>query len=108
MRRCNQAGHFAATLKLLLPPETVWQGHCPLTAIQIFDFDSGCRLVSTNFLWHCLAVPQNYPRELLPQTSPWGNNRRGDCVNIHRLKTGEECSQVLISSAFAIRTALRK
>ena len=107
MRRCNQAGHFAANLKLLLPPETVWQGRCPLTAIQILALDLGRRLVSTNFLWHCLTMPQNYPRELPPQTLPRGNNRRGDCVTIHKLKTGEECSRVLISSALAIRTALR-
>ena len=107
MRRCNQAGHFAATFKLLLPPETVWQGRCPLTAIQILALDLGRRLVSTNFLWHCLAMPTNYPRELPPQTLPRGNNRRGDCVNIHMLKAGEECSRVLISSALAIRTALR-
>ena len=107
MRRCNQAGHFATSLKLLLPPETVWQGRCPLTAIQILGFDLGCRLVSTNFLWRCLTMPKNYPRELPPQTLPRGNNRRGDCVNIHMLKAGEECSWVLISSALAIRTALR-
>ena len=69
MWRCNPAGYFAATIKPVLPLETIWQGRCPLATIQISGADLAYKLVSTNFLWCFIALTQSHPKELPPQTS---------------------------------------